>query len=633
MSFDNPAGLWLLAALPVIVTLWLLRPRRPRLRIPSVLLWPTSPAERRSAAPWQRLRQHPLLWLQLLIAVTLAFAAAQPFLPSQAGNQRVIALLDASGSMRATDVSPSRWDAARAAVVNLAGSLGPDQTLSVVRLDDQPRVLLADTRDSSSVQAALASEMPSFGPIDAATTLSLASGLAHGASSEWVLVGDGQFPDLPAGAPVPPGSRLRFISIGDPAAGNVALTGLSLRTADNALAGQAGIDNQNDVDASGTVELVTDQGAVVATRAWSVGPRQATYVTWDDIPGGSPWFSARLGSLSPASANALATDDQAWAIAPSSDTADAQQRALLVTAGNTFLERALAVNGNLRTFKVAPADWPGLVSQGSAAAYPLVVLDRQSAAAATPRGSALYVGGWNASGETFQPRLIAPLPDHPLLRNVDWSDVRVGRASRLSPDESSGWQTVVDSDGGPLLLTRSVRDGEQVRREALLTFELGESDLPLRSAFPVLMANLLDWLAPRPSGNPRSVDPGAALQLETSPLATRLRVESALDATLPAEELAPPWPPRPFHAAAPGVYRAVENDPDGPLTTLIVAGAYAASEADITPVQPVALASQATQSDALGQALRSVRSGLWPWLLAGLLALTAVEWVVDSRGR
>jgi hypothetical protein len=643
VSFDNPASFWLLAALPVIVALWLLRPRRPRLRIPSVLLWPNSPAERRSASPWQRLRQRPLLWLQLLIAAILALAAAQPFLPSEGANQRVVALLDASGSMRATDVSPSRWDAARAAVVSLASSLGPDQTLSVLRLDDQPRVLIADTRDPAAVQAALAGESPAYGPIDAATSLSLATGLARGAPSEWVLIGDGQFPNVPAGVGMPSGTRFRFISIGDTSAGNVALTDLSLRATGSslggnslgALAGQIGIDNQNEVDTSGTVELANDQGSVVATRAWSAGPRQAAYVTWDDIPTGASWYAARLRDVSPANANMLPSDDQAWAIAPSPDASDTQQRALLVTSGSTFLERALAVDSNLRTFKVAPADWPRLLSQGGAASYPLVVLDRQPSAAAPTRGSALYIGGWGTSdpSQTFRPRLIAPVPDHPLLRNVDWSDVRVGRATHLSADELSGWQTVVDSDGGPLLLTRTVRDHDLVRREALLTFELGESDLPLRSAFPVLMANLLDWLAPRPTGNPRSVAPGVALQLETSPLAAALHVESALDASRPPEELAPPWPARPFRAPAPGVYRAVEDDPDGAVTTLVVADGYAASEANITPTQPDALEDQAAQPDALGQALRSVRSGLWPWLVAGLLALAAAEWIVDSRGR
>jgi hypothetical protein len=635
VSFDNPAAFWLLAALPVIVALWLLRPRRPRVRIPSVLLWPASPAERRSASPWQRPRQHPLLWLQLLIAALLALAAAQPFLPSEGADQRVIALLDASGSMRATDVSPSRWDAARAAVVSLASSLSSDQTLSVLRLDDQPRVLLADTRDRLAVEAALAAESPAYGPIDAATSLSLASGLTRGAPSEWVLVGDGQFPDLPAGVGIPSGTRFRFISVGDPSAGNVALTHLTLRATESGLAGQVGIDNQSDDGATGAVDLANDQGAVVATRAWSAGPRQATYVTWDDVPTGASWFAARLRDVSPPSANALPSDDQAWAIPPSPEASGTQQRALLVTSGNTFLERALAVDSNLRTFKVAPADWPGLLSQGGAASYPLVVLDRQPPDAAPTRGSTLFIGGPGGATDqspTFRPRLIAPAADHPLLRNVDWSDVRVGQATRLSADALSGWQTVVDSDGGPLLLIRTVRDDDQIRREALLTFELGESDLPLRSAFPVLMANLLDWLAPRPAGNPRTVAPGAALQLETSPLAAALHVQSALDTSQPTDDLAPPWPPRPFRAPAPGVYRAVEDDPDGAVTTLVVADGYATTEANITPTQPAALADQAAQPDAISQALRSVRSGLWPWLVAGLLALAAAEWIVDSRG-
>ena len=631
MSFDNPAGLWLLATIPVVITLWLLRPRRPRVRIPSVLLWPSSTAERRSATPWQRLRNHPLLWLQLLIAAVLAAAAAQPFIPAEAADERLIVLLDASGSMRATDVSPSRWDAARAAVVNLAASLGPDQSLSVVRLDDQPRVLVADTRDPARVQAALAGQSPAYGPIDVATSISLAAGLARGAPSEWVLVGDGQLPSLPDPAGIPAGTRFRFIQIGTPDAGNVALSGLSLRPNGDTLALQLAIDNQNDVATSGTVELATDSGTVVSVHDWSAAPRQSTYVSLDGLPRNAAWYTGSLATITPTSANSLATDDQAWAVPPSTDTSDTQQRALLVTTGNTFLERALAVDGNLRTFKIRPGDWPGLVSQGDAARYPLVVLDRQPADTPAPHGSALYVGG--RTGETFQPRLIAPVAEHPLLRNVDWSDVRIGRATRIAADVSNGWQTVVDSDGGPLLLTRTVRDGERVRREALLTFELGESDLPLRSAFPVLMANVLDWLAPRTAGNPRTVAPGAVLQLETSPLAAGLHVQSALDASSQPETLAPPWPPRPFRPPAPGVYRVVEDDPDSPVTTLVVADAYAPSEADITPHAPDLLTSQTAQSDTVSQVLRGVRSGLWQWLLAALLGLGVAEWLVDSRGR
>jgi Aerotolerance regulator N-terminal/von Willebrand factor type A domain len=630
VSFDAPAGLWLLAGIPVIVGLWLLRPRRPRVRIPSVLLWPTSSAERRAARPWQRLRNHPLLWLQLLIACLLAIAAAQPFVPAEAAEQRLIVLLDASGSMRATDVAPSRWDAARAAVVDLATSLGPDQTLSLIRLDDQPRTLLADTRDASHVQAALANEQPGFGSIDASTGVSLAAGLARGAPSQWVLVGDGEFPDLPSGVDVPADTRLRFVSIGSASAGNVAVTSLSFRASGNSYAAQVGIRNDGDADASGTVQLVTDTRTVVANATWMSAAHQETYVAFEGLQTGPAWFEARLGEISPPDANDLSTDDRAWAV-PQSDTS-AARRVLLVSSGNTFLERVLAVDGNLRTFKIPPADWPALVSQGGAARYPLVVLDRQPRQSdQTPGGSALYVSG--ESGEAFQPRLIAPRSDHPLVRNVDWSDVRIGRATRLSADELSAWQTVVDSDGGPLVLVHTLSDGNQVRREALLTFELGESDLPLRPAFPVLMANLLDWLVPRPDGSPRSVAPGAALQLDSSPLARGLHLDPVTDSSLPREQLAPPWPARAVRAVQPGVYRAVEDGPDGEVSTYVVAEAFAPSESNLRTREPLALAAQMGQSDTVAQVVRSIRSGVWPWLLAGLLGLAAIEWLVDARGR
>jgi hypothetical protein len=630
VSFDAPAGLWLLASLPLILLLWLLRPRRPRVRIPSVLLWPASTAERRSATPWQRLRNHPLLWLQLAIAALLAVAAAQPFVPAQAADQRLIVLLDASGSMRATDVAPSRWDLARDSVVSLASQLGPDQTLSVVRLDDAPRILVADTRDAAGVQNVLALEQPGYAGIDSATAVSLASGLARGAPSQWVLVGDGDFPAPPDGVNVPPDTRFRFISIGSASASNLAITGMALRATANAYAVQVGVRNDGDTDSSGSVQLLDEGGALLASSRWNAAARQDAYVAFDGVQPGSNWFEARLGDINPPTANALATDDRAWAVAPGASS-QGEQRALLVSPGNTFLERVLALDGSLRTFKVPPADWPALVSQGDAASYALVVLDRQprSTTPPPPAGSVLFVGG--ATGDSFQPRLIAPVAEHPLLRNVDWSDVRVGRATRLSADDLAGWDTVVDSDAGPLLLVRTLREGDQLRREAWLTFELGESDLPLRSAFPVLTANLLDWLVPRPEGSPRSVAPGAALQVTASPLARAVRVET-LDASRPTQQLAPPWPPRPFQPPAPGVYRSVEDDPDRPVSTYVVADAFAAGESDLRPRQPEALAAQMDQSDRVGEVLRGVRSGVWPWLLALLLGLAGLEWVVDARG-
>jgi hypothetical protein len=385
--------------------------------------------------------------------------------------------------------------------------------------------------------------------------------------------------------------------------------------------------------------LWAEGNTLVAANEWSAGPRADSYVAWDGVSAGPRWFEARLVGVDPPAANELDTDDIARAVA--NPTPISEQRALLVSPGNTFLERVLAVEGNVRTFKVPPADWPSLVAQGDAAAYALVVLDRQPLDATTPlpRGSALYVGLGRSSGDEFQPQVIAPVADHPLVRNVDWSEVRIGRARRLPDAELANWQVAVHSDGGPLLLVRAQHEGgadrqpARVRREALLTFELGESDLPLRPAFPVLMANLLEWLAPRPEGRPQAVAPGGALQVDASPLARSIRVESVLDARMPAQELAPPWPPRTFRPPEPGLYRLIEDTPDGSATSLVVADGFAPSVSDITPREPALFAGQTAQGVDAAQVLRSVGMQLWPWLLVGVLGLGLLEWVVDARGR
>jgi hypothetical protein len=376
--------------------------------------------------------------------------------------------------------------------------------------------------------------------------------------------------------------------------------------------------------------LVTDSGSVVAVSDWSAAPGQGAYIAWDGVQAGPRWFEARLTNVEPPAANTLDVDDRAWVVPDVS--ASTEQRALLVTPGNTFLERVIAVEGNLRTFKVSPTDWAALVAQGDSAQYALVVLDRQPTdTTPPPRGSALFIG---SADDAFQPRLIAPVPDHPLLRNVDWSEVRISRAGRLpSPD----WETVVDSDGGPLVAVRTLREGfldgqpARVRREAILTFELGQSDLPLRPAFPVLMANLLEWLAPRAEGRIQAVAPGGAVQVEASPLARSVRVSALLDGSRVTEELAPPWPPRSFHPPAPGVYQVVEDEPDGPLVSYVVADAFAPSEADLGLVEPALFATP--QSSDVTRVLNSVRAGVWQWLLAALLLLATAEWLVDARGR
>ncbi len=114
MTFLWPHLLWLLLLVPAAVGayLWLLRrKKKTALRYASLSLI------RDAMGPGQRFRRHvpPLLFLIAftLLLVAIARPAAVVTLPSQ--HETVILAMDVSGSMRATDVKPSRIVAAQEA--------------------------------------------------------------------------------------------------------------------------------------------------------------------------------------------------------------------------------------------------------------------------------------------------------------------------------------------------------------------------------------------------------------------------------------------------------------------------------------------------------------------------------------
>ena len=113
MTFLAPLALIaLLVPAAIYLVHWFFGSRR-RLRVSAVFLWADLP---RASTGRSRRRWPPLtllLLLQLLAAVLAVLALARPATPSEPPRHLAL-VLDASGSMQATDVAPTRFDAARA---------------------------------------------------------------------------------------------------------------------------------------------------------------------------------------------------------------------------------------------------------------------------------------------------------------------------------------------------------------------------------------------------------------------------------------------------------------------------------------------------------------------------------------
>jgi hypothetical protein len=107
--------------------------------------------------------------------------------------------------------------------------------------------------------------------------------------------------------------------------------------------------------------------------------------------------------------------------------------------------------------------------------------------------------------------------DHPLLRQLDLADVNVAEAHRLTL--GPGDVALAASFDVPLIVARE-RLGLRI---VALAFEPRRSDLPMRPAFPLLVANALAWVA-RDDAEPPLVDAGAtardARDSDTTPVPT-----------------------------------------------------------------------------------------------------------------
>lgn len=154
MTFLWPEMLWLMIVVPLLVLLyvWLLR-RRKKTAIRFANLTLVKEAMGKSAA-WRR-HLPPALLLMALSA--LLFAVSRPTaiisLPSQ--QETIILAIDVSGSMRATDVLPDRFTAAKDAAKAFLTDLPRSVRIGVVQFAGTAAVVQAPTLSRDDVAAAI----------------------------------------------------------------------------------------------------------------------------------------------------------------------------------------------------------------------------------------------------------------------------------------------------------------------------------------------------------------------------------------------------------------------------------------------------------------------------------------------
>jgi len=646
MGFLTPLALTFAALSIPILILYVLKLRRRDVLVSSTLLWQRFLRDREANVPWQRLRRNLLLFLQLLILALLTLALARPFVPAPTVvTGSVVVLLDASASMQARDVEPTRFDAARRAAQEIVAGLGASDVATIVAVGPQPQVLVQAEGDRALLHRTLDETTPTNGSADWEAAFVLAAAVLAGAEdTQVVIISDGA---LPEALPPLPG-EVRFVGVGG-GGDNLAITALATR--EGAAGPQAFLRavNHSGTDAEPLIEFSAD-GVLFDARRLLVPAHDSADLTLTDLPYDLRVLQAHLAIEGE---DALPLDNIAWAV----HTPPVSGRVLLISSGNLFLERALGALPGIELTRLAPDSPIPPLQGGTEGGYGLYVYDGVITGT-LPAGNLWLiappflplVGGAGegaapplvgGAGEGGAPSLVGSAGegmtgfftataitrvagDDPLLRYVDLSTVHVLQARAVEPPP--GARVLIEAEGGPLLFVAERPEG----RLAVLTFDLHDSDLPLQIAFPILTANLAGWLLPRGAARlPATVRPGDPVPIQPDPEAAEVLV-TAPDGTrhtLPVSE-APPV----FAATGQlGVYLVEQFDrSETSLQSAVLAvNLLDEAESNIAP-QEVVRVGQAEVATATRK--EEGRREFWPWLAGAALGVLVVEWWVYQRG-
>jgi|GEM_PF-183659 len=616
MSFTSLASAWLFALLIPIVVFYFLKLKRPRIEIPSLVLWRQVLSDQRVNSPFQRFKRHLLLLLQLLLLALLVLAAMQPFLHrgGDRGDRQVI-LLDVSASMAALDREGgrARLDEAREKTRAVIDNLLPAQELSLIAFSRHARRLTAFTDNRRDLRAALDALEVEDVPSDLEEALRTAQALARSASFDKVLLlSDGNFP-AQANFELPFAIDFQRLT---PAGPNLGITALEAR---RTLGGKWTVFLQIDASApgdgaSGTVELRQD-GAVVARENVVPGKAGGQRLSFTLA---SESAAAVHVALRPTGFDALASDNDAWLRLPAA-------RALRVYAppGLASYRHALATLAGVNLFPSDTAPLPP--------AFDLVISDA-AADLALPAPVRCGIGLIPDDVRpllTVEPRASTAIDwrrDSPLLQHVSLADVLFTDEAASAPaiDDARyaalGYEILAHSARGPLILTRTDDTAQRVN----VLLHTDRSTLPYRVGFPIFAANLVQAAlqraglatadAPRTGVLPAlALQPGATYRVESPVGISRLqqRSETADDrgqlTGLPAPRV--------------GEYVITGAGADGLRSGVSL---LSPSETALTAVESIQFNDRLTVNAATA-ATRTDRPLWWPLAAAGF-ALLLIEW-------
>ena len=519
MNFLSPASLFLFGLAIPIVALYILRLRRRREPVSTLMFWEELFRERQTTSLFQRLKHLLSLLLQLLFLMLLVLSIARPqfaFITKSA--RQLVLIIDQSASMNAIEEDTdglTRLEIAKESALRTVDGLRFMDEMTVISSHTRPIIHIPFTNHQKSLRDAI----HAIQPTDISTNLEPAFDLAYAIAQtkpnpEIVIYSDFQSVSEELLAKLnskteqeedteKPDQEIKhhLIQIGK-ANDNVGITQFRVRKSlVNAFDYQTllRVVNASEEEKKFNVELYFNEN-LFDVRPYTLAPGESKSEIFSNFAFEGGKLKAVLDIQDP-----LVSDNIAYATLPKRDLIPV----LLVTAENLFLQKVLAVDEQIKLTVLTPTEYEANVLTKNANSqaekdYQIVIFDRYSPPSLGD-GNYMFIYPpaavssetpnpelkWNIGAALETPIITDWERTHPILQHVHLENVQIGTAYQVTPPSTA--QVLARSFESPVLFI----DVTPNRKIVFAAINILESDLPLRIAFPVIIANTIQWFQQR----------------------------------------------------------------------------------------------------------------------------------------
>lgn len=461
MGITNVLGLIGLIGIPIIIILYMLRPKNKPITIPSLYLWQQMSEEIESATKLKKLKSSILMFIQLFIVILLTLILAGLFLKNTNNADKVLIVVDSSYTMGSEDVDGNRLEYAKELVNDYIDNLSDESLVSVLALEEVPRTLMQNETDKGFIK----NTIKQLQVIDGICDLELASEtieLLREEGQEVVYFGDRKIQGVS-----------RVLTVKETKNYSVHDISYTKYFEEDSITVLTEIFNHDDQAGLIPLSLYVDD-VLFGAKQIEVEGESSGKIFFENIP-----IDTRALHIQIDEDDILDIDNHAYTMVQAEQT----QKALLISESNKFLEKALGLHPNIELYVTDSAE--------NLYGYDLYIFDGLMPVDFPRDGNYMIfdpdeIDGIELLGYVENP--VFTTNNHKITNLIEQTEFSTRVTSVYNIEDSR--DIIYNTEFGAGAFEMKIHDNKAV----VFGFDVHQTDLPLSIEFPVMMMNSVEHL-------------------------------------------------------------------------------------------------------------------------------------------